>query len=147
MLRAERLELISKLADLADQPLDIDPHTLRAVWFQLYEPLAELGDSASPVPPLPVIEPDTDLEDPLIEVPNAIGFRDPDRFQRFVLLKELSAVELLDPMKELVGRAIIATRGARGCGFFDPRVHAEDWLTVADARAVLPSGEAAGNSR
>jgi len=147
MLGAERLQLISKLAGVADQPLDVDPHALRAVWFQLCEPLAKLRDGASPVPALPVIEPDADLEDPLVEVPNAIRFRDPDRFQRFMLLKELSAVELLDPMKELVGRTIIATRGARGRGFFDPRVHAEDWLTVADARAVLPSGEAAGNSR
>src|SRR2546421_12896005 len=147
MLGAERLQLISKLAGVANQPLDVDPHAVRAVRFQLCEPLGKLRDGASPVAPLPVIESDADLEDPLIEVANAIRFPDPDRFQRFVLLKELAAVELVDPVYQLVGRRIVAARGARGRGFFDPGFHAEDWPTVAEARAVLPSGEAAGSSR
>src|SRR5947209_18556227 len=98
MLGAERLQLISKLAGVADQPLDVDPHALRAVWFQLCEPLAKLPDGASPAPALPVIEPDADLEDPLVAVPNPIRFRDPDRFQRSMLINELAAVELLEPM-------------------------------------------------
>ena len=48
----------------------------------------------------PVVKADTDLEDAVIEAAHGYGRVAPEQLERFVLLEELAAIELLDAFKQ-----------------------------------------------
>lgn len=106
---SELLQLLSQPARLLDQPLYVDVHTSRAVRLELCQSLAELGNSAAPVPPLPVVEANPDLKDALIEVSNRVRFLDPDPLEGFVLLEELLVIELLDAFEQRRRRRVLTS--------------------------------------
>ena len=141
---AARFELRAQRGFL-DEPLDIDRHTGGTVGLELGETMAELRHGAPPVPPAPVIEANADLQDALIEVSHRVWLVDPDSLERLVLLEELLAVELVDPAEQFGRRRIVAARGTLGCGLLEPNAHAG--AAAAEARAELPSGDAAGSSK
>ena len=60
------------------------------------------------VPVAPVMEADTDLQDPVIEPADRCTGVAPERLEGLVLLKELAGIELLDPSDERFGRRIVA---------------------------------------
>lgn len=57
-----------------------------------------------------VVQPDADLQDALVQVPNLRGRRAPQQLERFVLLEKLTRVEFIDPAHQLRRRR----RRARG---------------------------------
>ena len=144
---AASLELVAQCRRLDDQAFDVDRHARRTIRLQFRQPLAELGHGAAPVAAAPVVEADPNLQDPLVEVAHRIGLVDPDAFERFVLLEELLAVEFLDTVQQGGGRRVVATGASLGRAFPDANRHAGALPATAEARAELPSGEAAGSSR
>jgi hypothetical protein len=60
----------------------------------------------------PVMEPDPHLQDAVIQVAHRCGGVPPQELERFVLLEELSGVELLDAAEERRRRRV----GAAGAG-------------------------------
>ena len=131
---------------IAYQALNVDGHAAGPVWFEFFEPLPELGHGSVPVSLPPVVKADADLEDPLVQVADRIELRDPDGFERFVLLEKLLAVELLDTGEQPGRRWLIAPSGACGRRLSGRSSQADAWLP-AEARTLSPSGEAAGSSR
>ena len=69
------------------------------------------------VPAAPVMEPDTDLEDAVVQPADGPGRGAPQKLERLVLLEELTRVELLDATKKLGRWRILASRagGLVGC--------------------------------
>src|SRR5437867_12547332 len=56
------------------------------------------------------MESHADLEDAVIHPAYRSGCRAPEQLDGLVLLEELASVELVDPLDELAGRGIVATR-------------------------------------
>lgn len=56
----------------------------------------------------PVVEPDADLEDAVVEAADRRVGRAPERFERLVLFEEVARVEFVDAPQELGGRGLVA---------------------------------------
>jgi hypothetical protein len=63
-----------------------------------------------------VVEADADLQDPVVQTPDRDVGRAPERLEGLVLLEELAAVELLDRVRQLVRRRVVAPRPGRLAG-------------------------------
>jgi hypothetical protein len=77
------------------------------------DPFFEQDRRAVKVPAAPVMEADTDLQDPVIETADRCGRVAPQQLERFVLLEELVRVELLDAAQKRFRRRLGAA-GASG---------------------------------
>src|SRR5207244_11502699 len=83
--RTPALKLLFETGGLGDQALHVDRHAARPVGLELLQALSELGHRASPIAPAPVVEANTDLQNPLVEVADRVRLYDPDRLQSFVM--------------------------------------------------------------
>ena len=73
------------------------------------------------------METDADLQDAVVQAADRGAGLAPQRLERLVLLEELASVELVDPLDELAGRGIVATRAL---GF----LRRSGWWTLRRAR-------------
>src|SRR3712207_5681159 len=83
---AERIECGQHRARLSPEPGHIDPEAGGGGGRKVAQAAAELIDRAAPIPPAQMVEADTDLQDPLVEVADMVRLRSPEVFQCLVAL-------------------------------------------------------------
>ena len=89
-----------ELLDAADERRDIDTLARRRERPESSDPFLEEDARAVVVAVAPVMEADTDLQDPVIEAADRRAGVTPQRLEGLVLFEELAGVELLDAADE-----------------------------------------------
>jgi hypothetical protein len=97
-------------AGVADERGDIDALAHRRERAEARDAFLEEDAGAVVVAVAPVVEADTDLQDPVIEAADRRARVTPERLEGLVLFEELAGVELFDPADERLGRRIAASR-------------------------------------
>lgn len=107
-LRAQPLYFAQCNRCVVQQASNVYTLTMWREGRQITRPPGEHVHRAVVIQTAKVMEGDTDLQDALIQLAHLTGFGTPEKFQRFVLLEVLTAVELVDPFQQLRGRRLVA---------------------------------------
>ena len=136
-VEAVRTELLDRLQDprgVREQVGHVDTLTGRRERPQIVGAPGEHVDRPVMVQTLHVIQGDPDLEDALIQRADRARFLPPEVFQCLVLLKELAAVELRDPVSQEGGRRLVTRIHHNACSFIQQRLI--DAMTMLNAAAT-----------
>lgn len=128
-------ELVARRARVADERGDVDALARRGERREPRDALLEQDARAVMIPVAPVMEPDADLQDAVVQAADRRACAAPEQLQGLVLLEELSGVELLDAAEQLGWRWI----GAPGARLLVDGA-AGDALGRTDRLAVAASG-------
>ena len=109
-VRSKGDEPVARGGGVADERGDVDPLACRSERAQARDALVEQDARAVVVAVAPVMEPDPDLQDAVIEAADRRSRVAPQGLEGLVLLEELARVELLDAMSQRVGRRVSAAR-------------------------------------
>jgi len=91
-----------------DELGDVNPLTRRRERLEPGNALPEQDRRAVEIAVAPVVEPDADLQDAVIEVADRRARLAPQRLDRLVLLEELAGVEPSDAAAQRLGRWVVA---------------------------------------
>jgi hypothetical protein len=113
---ADALELGEAALGVGDEAIDVDLHAATPERLEVGDPPSPQPPGAAGVAATQVLEADADLQDALVEVADRVALLEPLELEGFVLLEELTAVELLDAAAEPRRRGVArsARSAARG---------------------------------
>jgi hypothetical protein len=97
---ADALELGEAALGVGHEAIDVDLHAATPERLEVGDPPSPQPPGAAGVAATQVLEADADLQDALVEVADRVALLEPLELEGFVLLEELTAVELLDAAAE-----------------------------------------------